>query len=118
MRMLLPILVLLPASVLAFEPGQKVLARFEGGPAWFSGVVESSDAQGVVVLYHDGDRERRPIDEVRPFDWRVGTPIQCNWDGTFSWVSGEIVEIEGLRLVFRFGEGQELDIPIAFCRSL
>ena len=104
-----------PAPAIAV--GQPVLARFRGGKFWFAGRVESIGGGTVAVAYLDGSREQLAAANVRPFDWGVGTRVECNWRGQ-GFYAGTIVATDGqTRANIAYEDGTREPIDIAFCRT-
>lgn len=78
----------------AFQEGDRVLAQWDGGPFWFPGRVHSVAGDGsVAVRYDDGTSDLRPANQVRPFDWEIGTPIDAIWSGNGRWYAGRILDV-------------------------
>jgi hypothetical protein len=64
----------------AFATGQWVLARAnDGSTHYYPGVVVGASDASVTIQYDDGTRETRPANQVRPYDWRVGSRLTCLW---------------------------------------
>ena len=64
----------------SYARGQWVLAKSAvGGSHWFPGVVASASNDRVTVNFDDGTTETRPANQVRPYNWAVGTYLQCIW---------------------------------------
>ena len=88
-----------------FYEGDRVLAQWDGGPFWFPGHVHSVAGDGsVAVRYDDGMSDIRPANQVKRFDWAVGSRIDAIWSGDGRWYAARIVELEpgGRDLVVRF----------------
>ena len=64
----------------SFGQGQWVLARSAiGGSHYYPGVVASASGNQVTINFDDGTTETRPANQVRPYDWRVGSFLRCIW---------------------------------------
>jgi hypothetical protein len=105
------------ASALAFEAGDWVLGRWDNGEYWYPGVVQSSTRGSVVILYDDGDRATEPASRVKPYDWRVGTPVECDWEGRGEWYSGVIARLDGSNLRINYDDGDTEQTTTGRCRS-
>ncbi len=79
-----------------FHPGDWVLAQWQGGRFWYPGVVHSIGADGAVAIrYDDGSSEIRPGNQVKSYDWKVGSRIHALWPGDGKWYEAVIVAMEG-----------------------
>lgn len=77
-----------------FGEGDRVLAQWEGGPFWFPGDVHSVAADGsVAVRYDDGTGDIRPPNQVKSFDWAVGSAVDALWSGNGRWYAARILEV-------------------------
>ena len=103
-----------------FTPGDWVLGQWQGGRWWFPGVVHSIGEDGsVAIQYDDGTTEIRPANQVKRYDWRVGTRIDAIWSGDGQWYAAEIIEADpdGSNLKVRFDDGIEEETVTGRCRS-
>lgn len=124
MRRLLFLLVpgvLLLAGTLAQaqQRGEWVLAQWRGGQYWFPGVIESVNGKMITIAYDDGTRETRPYNQVRPYDWRAGTRVDCLWAGGSDWYPGRISRMhsDGVTLDIAYDDGGRERTRTAACRS-
>lgn len=105
------------SQALAFQRGEWVLAQFQGGKYWFPGIVQT-DARGLVTIrYDDGDVETRPGNQVRPYDWRVGSSVDCNWQRRGEWYAGRITALRGGTLSIAYNDGDSETTTTGMCRS-
>src|SRR5688572_13535039 len=82
------------AAMGAFQEGGRILAQWDGGSFWFPGRVHSVAADGsVAIRYDDGTGDLRPANQVRPFDWAIGTAIDALWSGNNRWYAGRILDV-------------------------
>ena len=100
----------------AFSEGDWVLAQWKGGEYWFPGVVESASGGKVTVAFDDGTRETRPSNQVRDYDWRVGSKVECNWKGQ-GWYRGKITALSGEKLSIAYDDGDKETTKTGRCRS-
>ena len=100
-------------------PGDRVLARWEGGEFWFPGKLVRSNGEQLAIRYDDGMEDVRPAGEVKPLDWKVGSRIDAVWTGNGGWYAANIVEInaDGTMLTVLYDDGIEEGRASAFCRS-
>ena len=120
MQSILALLILLATSLAsAQQKGDWALAQWQGGEYWFPGVIESVDGNKITIAYDDGTRETRPLNQVRPYDWKVGTRIQCQWAGGTEWYSGRITKMgtDGVTLHVAYDDGDQEQTRTGACRS-
>ncbi len=106
------------APALAFDKGQLVLGQWAGEEYWYPGTVEDGTATSVTILYLDGDRDTRPINQVKPYDWGVGSKVECNWLGKGTYYSGVIAAADRGTLAIAYDDGDKETTTAARCRSL
>lgn len=101
----------------AQTPGDWALGRYRGGPHFYPGVVEGVSGGNVTIAYDDGDRETLPVALTKPYDWAIGTRIECNFKGAGSWYPGVIASLAGADLGINYDDGDRERTKTAFCRS-
>jgi hypothetical protein len=80
---------------MSYYEGDRILAQWNGGPFWFAGRVHSVGSdESVAVQYDDGMSDIRPANQVKPFDWAVGSAIDAIWSGNGQWYAAHIMAIE------------------------
>ncbi|MCB1642496.1 MAG: hypothetical protein KDI37_12250 [Xanthomonadales bacterium] len=120
MRRLAPWLLLFAClNVAAQQRGDWVLAQWQGGEYWFPGVIEKVNGNKITIVYDDGTRETRPYNQVRPYDWRVGTRVHCQWAGGTDWYAGRITRMhrDGVTLDIEYDDGDRERTRTGSCRS-
>jgi hypothetical protein len=105
------------SSAMAYSKGDWVLGQWRGGAMWFPGVVESHKGNMVTVQYDDGTRETRPENQVKPYDWRVGTRVECNFKNSGKWFSGRITRLNNENLSVAYDDGDKENTKTGACRS-
>jgi hypothetical protein len=103
-----------------YLPGDWVLGQWQGGGLWFPGVVHSVGEDGsVAIRYDDRTSEIRPANQVKPYDWRVGSRIAATWSGNGAWYDATIIAMDenGSRLTVRFDDGIVEETVAGRCRS-
>lgn len=112
-------MVLVPASLQAQQRGDWVLGQWQGGDYWFPGVVEQRSRNSVTIVYDDGTRETVSLRQVRPYNWRVGTWVQCRWQGGRDWYAGKIVgeSRDRTHIDVLYEDGDREQLPTGACRS-
>ncbi|HEV2816162.1 MAG TPA: hypothetical protein VGW40_02925 [Allosphingosinicella sp.] len=108
----------LSTAAAAQQPGDWVLAQWQGGSDWYPGVVQSRDGNMITILYDDGTRETRPANQVRAYDWRVGSRVTCRWtDG--NWYDATITAMaeDGLTISLIYDDGDTQITQTGRCRS-
>lgn len=102
-----------------YREGDWVLARYKGSSYWFPGTVQQARGDSVTVAYDDGERETRPQRDVKPYDWRVGSRVECQWNGGAEWYSGRITDIgkDGESIDVAYDDGDRERTRTRKCRS-
>jgi len=105
---------------MAYQPGDRVLAQWEGGPLWFPGTVHSLNGNSIAIQYDDGTSEFRPENQVKPFRLGPGSAIDAVWSGNGCWYAARVLDIspDGRTVLVRYDDdGIEEARPTGFCRS-
>ena len=122
LKPILAALALLASSSLAAQQrGDWVLAQWRGGQYWFPGVIQDISGKRVTILYDDGTRETRPLSQVKPYDWREGSRVQCLWAGGSEWYSARITRMssDGVTITVRYDDDGIVEkTRTGACRSL
>lgn len=101
----------------AQNAGDWVLARYRNGNYWFPGVLQSVSGDRLTIAYDDGDRETLHVSAVRPYNWRIGSRVQCNFRGGGQWYSGRISALGGSSLSINYDDGDFERTSTGRCRS-
>ena len=99
--------------------GDWVLAHWQDDdPYFYPGVVNARDGDTFDIQYDDGDRNTRNATEVRPFDWDVGTVLECRWHDE-QWYPARITQMSPNRYDIRvaYDDGDKGEINTSRCRS-
>ncbi len=107
-----------PATAPAQDVGQFALAQWQGGAKWYPGVVMSRSGGSVQIQYDDGSVEVRPSNQVRPYTWRTGTRVECQWTDN-QWYPAVITAMGGdaVSLTIRYEDGTVERTLTMKCRS-
>lgn len=105
------------ATAQAQSPGDWVLARFKNGNYWFPGVLQSVSGDRLTIQYDDGDRETLPLASVRPYNWTIGSRVECNFKGGGKWFPGKITSLGGTALAIDYDDGDKERTKTGLCRS-
>lgn len=103
-----------------FTEGARILAQWDGGAFWFPGRVHSVGSDGAIAIqYDDGMSDIRPANQVKPFDWAVGSRIDAIWSGNGGWYAARIMAMsgDGRTIGVRFDDGIREDRDTGQCRS-
>lgn len=100
----------------AQSAGDWVLARWKSGEHWFPGVIQSVAGDRITVKYDDGERETLNAGNVRPYNWQVGSKVECNFKGT-GWYAGKITALDAERLSIAYDDGDRETTRTGRCRS-
>ena len=101
----------------AQREGDWVLARWRGNVWWFPGVIAGVEDNSITVLYDDGTREKRPADQVKHYDWRVGSRVECDWKGGGKWYAGQITALSTGDVSVLYDDGDRENTRTGRCRS-
>ncbi|NLD14881.1 MAG: hypothetical protein GX665_07290 [Gammaproteobacteria bacterium] len=119
-RWTMALLALLASSTaLAYQDGDWVLARWKSGEYWFPGVVKNQSGSQLTIAYDDGTREKLSRDKVRPYNWKVGSRVECRWQNGDDWYAGKITKIarDGVAISIAYDDGDREDTSTGACRS-
>jgi hypothetical protein len=100
-----------------FEVGDRVFARFKGGPEYFPGEITSRTGEMVHIQYDDGDEETTSIRMVRlqRDEWfppseasniHEGDRVLGCWFDS-NWYPGVVLGVDGKRLHVLFDDGDQ-----------
>jgi len=105
-------------AIMQYKQGDRILGRWEGGPFWFAGTVHSFAGDSVAIQYDDGTSEIRPVDDVRPLDWAVGSRLEAVWSGNGGWYDANIMDVspDGTAFDVRFDDGIRERVSSGHCR--
>jgi DNA repair protein Crb2 Tudor domain len=102
-----------------FAASDWVLAQWRGGAYYYPATVIRTDTASVTLEYDDGARETRPVNQVKRYDWKLGSKIECRWtDG--GWYGAAITAIggDGVSLDIVYDDGAVQRTKTKRCRSL
>lgn len=107
-------------AALEYLPGDWVLSQWQGGRFWFPGVVHGVNGNTIAIQYDDGTSEIRPANQVRHYDWAIGSRIQAFWSEDQRWYDATITELEpnGAHLTIRYDDGTIEKTVTSRCRSV
>ena len=110
---------LAPTALSAQAPGDWVLGNYKGGKYWFPGVVESRSGDKIKVAFDDGTKDTLTLKQVRKYNWRVGTRVDCLWAGGSDWYPGKISKMgkDGSSISILYDDGGREDTKTGACRS-
>ena len=101
-----------------FNPGQWVLSQYQGGVYYYPGVVVGQQGNMVTTRYDDGDIDTRPSNQVKHYNWRPGTRVECNYRGAGQWYRGRISGMQGnTGLSIAYDDGDFENTVTGRCRS-
>lgn len=97
--------------------GDWVLGNFKGAGYWFPGVIAKISKDKITIQYDDGDTETVSINAVRPYDWTIGTRVECNYKGAGDWYAGKISSLAGEKIGIAYDDGDKETTKTGMCRS-
>lgn len=108
------------AQAASFANGDWVLAQWQGSRYWFPGVVDNVRGNMIKIRYDDGTTDERPSNQVRPYNWKVGSRVQCRWQSGDEWYPGRITHEsnDGQTIAVHYDDGDKESLGTGKCRSL
>ena len=97
--------------------GDWVLGNYQNAGYWFPGVIVKVTGGKISIRYDDGDTETVYPSAVRPYNWAVGTQVECNWKGEGDWYAGKITALNVERLSVVYEDGDRETTKTGMCRS-
>ena len=107
------------AQASAFQNGDWVLAQWKGANYWFPGVVDGTNGNTIRVRFDDGTVDARPSNQVKPYNWDVGSKVECQWNSGVEWFPGRIANVgrDGTTIGVRYDDGDSEQTRTGKCRS-
>jgi hypothetical protein len=105
-----------PAAA-AFKIGDWVLGQWQGGAYYYPGVVAQIQGNMITIQYDDGDVDTRPSNQVKPYDWRIGSRVECNWQSGGTYYPGHITQLGTVNLSIAYNDGDFEHTTVSHCRS-
>ena len=107
------------APAAAQSVGDWVLAPWHDSEQTFPGVVVARSGSSVTIQFDDGTRETRLNSEVRAFNWRAGSSIECQWsDGEWYAATIRWLANDGLTMQVRYDDDGTMErTTTGKCRS-
>lgn len=103
----------------ALGAGDWVLAKWQPeDPFFYPAIVTERVGDDLSLQYDDGDAGVQPVRNVRRFDWRAGTRLECRWsDG--NWYRATITEMGTTRvdMDIRYDDGDRQSTNTSQCRD-
>ncbi|WP_246591562.1 tudor domain-containing protein [Aminobacter anthyllidis] len=97
--------------------GDWVLGNYKGSGYWFAGVIEKVQGDTITVRYDDNERETTNLSKVRPYDWMIGTKVECNFKGAGEWYKGTITSLAGEKVTIAYDDGDKETTKTGRCRT-
>lgn len=97
--------------------GDWVLGNYKGSGYWFAGVIEKVQGDKITVRYDDNERETTSLSKVRPYDWKIGTKVECNFKGAGEWYKGTIASLAGEKVGIAYDDGDKETTKTGRCRT-
>ena len=97
--------------------GDWVLGNYKNAGYWFPGVIEKLQGDKITIRYDDGDRESVSISAVRPYDWKIGMKVECNYKGAGDWYRGTISSLAGEKIGIAYDDGDKETTKTGRCRT-
>ncbi|MGH6951691.1 MAG: hypothetical protein ACREH4_12510 [Vitreimonas sp.] len=99
--------------------GDWVVARWtQEDPYWYPAIVSSRTGDELSLRYDDGDIGVQPALNVRRFDWRHGTRLECRFEGgAFQPAAIARMAPDRYRINVRYDDGATEDTDTSKCRE-
>lgn len=97
--------------------GDWVLGNYKGSGYWFAGVIEKVQGDTITIRYDDNERETTNLSKVRPYDWTIGTKVECNFKGAGEWYKGTITSLAGEKVGIAYDDGDKETTKTGRCRT-
>lgn len=104
-------------SASAQTVGDWVLGNYRNSGYWFAGVIGGIKGDTITVRYDDGETEQLPLARVRPYDWMIGTRVECNFKAAGTWYPGKITSLAGERIGIAYDDGDTETTKTGRCRT-
>jgi hypothetical protein len=100
-----------------FSAGERVLGKRDG--QYHPAKVTASGDAGVELAFDDGATATLPAEAVKPFDWKVGTRVECRFQGDKDrpFYAGAITALDGDTLTIGYDDLDGETVPVAMCRE-
>lgn len=106
-----------PLASSAEQAGDRVLVQAKGSSFWFPGKVTQAEGGSLGVELFDGRKETVAPSAIRKLDvLKVGTAVQCNWQGKGDWYNGFVTGLKGDKLGVRYADGDKESTTLSRCR--
>jgi hypothetical protein len=81
--------------------------------------VESRSGNQIKVAFDDGTKGTLTPKQVRKYNWRVGTRVDCLWAGGADWYPGKISKMgkDGSSISILYDDSGREDTKTGACRS-
>ncbi len=103
-------------SIVLPKIGEWVLGNSQARGYWYPGVVARADVNGVTIKYDDGDVETVPYERLKPYNWGVGSVVECNFQNAGQWYRGTIQQLGGSALSINYDDGDFERTRTGLCR--
>lgn len=100
------VLVAAPSAARAVEVGDTVLAYWPPANAYFIGTAVEKTERGYRIVFDDGDRATVPLDKIRKYNIKVGTPVIALWTNGRRY-RGKVAKVVGHAFYIHYADGDE-----------
>ncbi|TNM66694.1 hypothetical protein FHP24_02560 [Aliirhizobium smilacinae] len=97
--------------------GDWVLGNYKGAGYWFPGVIDKVSGEKITIRYDDGDRETVSRGDIRPYDWMIGSKVECNFKNAGEWYPGRIASLAGEKIGIAYDDGDKENTRTGRCRA-
>jgi len=69
------------------------------------------------VIFDDGDQATVPPVGIKPLNWKAGSRVECNWKGLGIYYPGTITQINDIKIIMAYDDGDREITVIGRCRT-
>ncbi len=106
----------LPNAPSDWRPGSRVLGQWSNGK-WYPAQVDTVRRDGYRLVFDDGDTAVVDASRIHPFVWRVGSRVECKWQGNNKYYFGRIAAMKGNHLFIKYDDGDKENTTTSRCRD-
>jgi hypothetical protein len=104
------------SSVFAWKKGDRILGQWPNG-MWYPAKITGQTKNEFNVKFDDGGPAVLPASQVKKFNWKVGTKVQCVYKNRGIYYYGSIKKMTGESIHISYDDGDQEDTTISVCRS-
>jgi hypothetical protein len=103
------------SAALAQNAGDRVLGNYQNQGFWYPATVSAINGGTVSVAYDDGSTEDLPKAQVRTYNWKAGSMVECDMGGW--WTFGKVTSIDATTVTADFDKDGTKTVQLKTCRT-